>query len=318
MGFEASWQRELSRRWRARQLGRMAREERRGTRPATIIMLVAAAGLGLVALWLSHSLPGRGPMVAARPALRTVPVVVAAADINFGERLAPDRLKLVDWPASAVPAGVFNRIDELATGQPQAAIRPIAAGEVILASALAGNALRLSTAPLLPPNLRAMAVPVNDVSGVSGLVYPGDRVDLFLSRQPDEAQPHAELVAQDLRVLAVGPDMNVGRDKPEPVRSVTLAVTPLQAQKISLAITTGQLSLALRHFSDDDRIRLQTVQVMDLNDGTTTRLLKRPGAGGPPAANPPPRAAAPAATAPRDGVIVMRGTEASVQSVLPQ
>jgi pilus assembly protein CpaB len=313
MGIEAGWQQLLQRRWRARQQRRAARDDRRGPRPAAFLMLAGAAVLALAAIWLSRGLPGRMPSGASRAA-RTVPVVVAAADIGFGERLTPDRLKLVDWPAGSLPKGVFSRIDDLATGQPRAAIRPILAGEVILPAALAGGAARLSAAPLLPADLRAVAVPVTEVSGVSGLVYPGDRIDLFLTRQPEEAMPYAELVAQNLRVLAVGPDMNVGKDTPEIVRAITIAATPLQAQKLSLAINSGQLSLALRHFRDDARVRLETLQVMDLNDGTTTRLLKKPGAGG----SAPAPVAVKGGAAPTEGVIVMRGTERSVQTVLRQ
>jgi pilus assembly protein CpaB len=110
--------------------------------------------------------------------------------------------------------------------------------------------------------------------------------------------------------------MNVGKDKPEIVKSATIEVTPLQAQKIALAVTVGQLNLALRHFSDESRVRLQTAQVMDLNDGTITRLVRKPtsgggggeaapkggGGGGPPRIGP--------------GVVVMRGTESKFESVI--
>ncbi|WP_164158409.1 Flp pilus assembly protein CpaB, partial [Sandarakinorhabdus rubra] len=157
-----------------------------------------------------------------------------------------------------------------------AALRPIAAGEIILASALAGGTTRLAAAPLLAPDRRALAVPVSEVSGVSGFVYPGDLVDVFFTRQAEEAQAYAEVIAQNVQVLAVGTDMNVGKDKPEIVKATTLEVTPLQAQKLSLAMATGHLSLALRRFGDTDRVRLETLQVTALNDGTTTRLLALP------------------------------------------
>lgn len=320
-GFRTGWRRAFERRWRGLQERRQARQlladERRSVRPTAVLMLVAAGGLGLAALFLSRNLGARSSLP-ARPAVPTVRVVVAAADINFGERLTPDRLVLADWPAAALPKGSFARIDALITGEPRAALRPIAAGEIILAPALAGTTARLSTAPLLPPDARAMAIPVSEASGVSGLVFPGDRVDVFLARQPEEALPHAELVAQDVRVLAVGPDMNIGKDKPEVVRAVTLAVSPLQAQKLTLAIGTGSLSLALRHFSDGARIRLETLQLSDLNDGTTTRLLRKPNVGQAAAPAVPGSASAPraVATPPEASVIVMRGDETSRQTVL--
>jgi pilus assembly protein CpaB len=313
MNVQTGWQIELSRRWLALQQRRAALDDRAGPRRSAAVMLVAAGVLGLAALYLGRDLTQAGAN--RKSPVPTVAVVVAASDIGFGEALTPDRLKISQWPAAALPAGSFNRIDALTAGSARAALRPIAAGEIIIASALAGGSARLAAAPLLGRDKRAMAVPVSEVSGVSGLVYPGDRVDVFYTRQPEEAMMYGELIAQNVRVLAVGTDMNVGKEQPEIVRSTTLEVTALQAQKLALAMTTGQLSLALRHFGDEERVRLDTVQLMDLNDGTRTRLVAKPRAEGEPA--PGPRPASPQTPAPpAGGVIVMRGMDASVAPVL--
>lgn len=310
MGVESNWQRALAQQlaqWQRRRPANDRGEARRGT---AMIMLAAAAALGLVAIWLARSVAPAG----SGPALRTVPVVVAAVDIGFGETLTPEKLKRSEGPAQGLPRGTFDSIDALITPVPRAALRAIAAGEIILPGALASGPTRLSTAPLLGPDQRAMAVPVDDVSGVTGLIMPGDTVDVLMTRRPDDAMPHAELVAQNVRVLAVGSDMNIGKDKPEAVKAVTLAVSALQAQKLTLAIATSALSLALRHHGDTDRIRLETLQVSDLNDGTVTRLVRKPTAssgGDAPAAPARPGPAAP------PGVIVMRGGKATTEPVLP-
>jgi pilus assembly protein CpaB len=289
-------------------------------RRSSIIMLIAAVALGLVAVLFARTFLGGGAIEegATAAAVRTVPTVVASADINFGEKITPEKIKVVDWPAGNLPQGSFQRIEELTMGVGRTAMRPIVANEILTEKSLATGANRLSTAQLLNPQMRAVSVPVSEVSGVSGLIFPGDRVDVFMTRTPEEAMPYAELLAQGARVLAVGIDMNVGKDKPEIVKSATIEVTPLQAQKISLAMSVGQLNLALRHFSDESRVRLQTAQVMDLNDGTVTRLVRKPNAGG----------AAPAGPAPSGGggggvqapigpgVVVMRGTEAKFESVI--
>lgn len=294
-------------------------------RRSSIIMLIAAVALGLIAVIFARSfLGGASSGNAAAPSVRTVSTVVAAADIGFGEKITPDKLKLVETPAGNLPQGTFQRIEDLTLGQGRAAMRPIVANEIITEKALSVGANRLSTAQLLNPQMRAISVPVNDVSGVSGLLFPGDRVDVLFTRQPEEAMPYAELLAQGARVLAVGVDMNVGKDKPEIVKSVTLEVTPLQAQKIALAQLVGNMTLALRHFSDEARVRLQTAQVMDLNDGTVTRLVRKPnanggGSGGPPAGGgqggtPGGLPAGP----PIKGVTVMRGTTSTFQPVIGQ
>lgn len=287
-------------------------------RRSSIIMLIAAVALGLVAVLFARTFLGgasdAGPQAAA---VRTVPTVVAAADIKFGQKITPEMVKVVDWPANTLPQGSFQRLEELTMGAGRTAMRPIVANEILTENSLATGANRLSTAQLLNPQMRAVSVPVNEVSGVAGLIFPGDRVDVFMTRQPEEAMPYSELLAQGARVLAVGVDMNVGKDKPEIVKSATLEVTPLQAQKIALAQTVGQLNLALRHFSDESRVRLQTAQVMDLNDGTITRLVRKPTGGGGGAAAAPQGGGGGRGQGPvGPGVVVMRGTASSFESVI--
>ena len=288
-------------------------------RRSSIIMLIAAVALGLVAVLFARTfLGGSGDSANPAAAVRTVATVVAAADISFGEKITPEKVKVVEWPAGALPQGSFQRIEDLTMGVGRTAMRPIVANEILTDKSLATGANRLSTAPLLNPQMRAVSVPVNEVSGVAGLIFPGDRVDVFMTRQPEEALPYAELLAQGVRVLAVGVDMNVGKDKPEIVKSATIEVTPLQAQKIALAVTVGQVNLALRHFSDESRVRLQTAQVMDLNDGTITRLVRRPnsGSGGggsaPAAGGGGGKVQGPSGP----GVVVMRGTVSSFEPVV--
>lgn len=280
-------------------------------RRSSIIMLIAAVALGLIAVLFARTFLGGSDDAGAggsAAAVRTVPTVVAAADINFGEKITPEKVKVVDWPANTLPQGSFQRLEELTMGAGRTAMRPIVANEILTEKSLATGANRLSTAQLLGPQMRAISVPVNEVSGVAGLIFPGDRVDVFMTRQPEEALPYSELLAQGARVLAVGVDMNVGKEKPELVKSATIEVTPLQAQKIALAVTVGQLSLALRHFTDESRTRLQTAQVMDLNDGTITRLVRKPSSSN--AAPSGPSAGGNSGQAPMGpGVVVMRGTK---------
>jgi pilus assembly protein CpaB len=287
-------------------------------RRSSIIMLIAAVALGLIAVLFARTFLNSGNDAGPKTAaVRTVPTVVAASDIKFGQKITPEMVKVVDWPASTLPQGSFQRLEELTMGAGRTAMRPIVANEILTENSLATGANRLSTAQLLGPQMRAVSVPVNEVSGVAGLIFPGDRVDVFMTRQPEEAMPISELLVQGARVLAVGVDMNVGKEKPEIVKSATIEVTPLQAQKIALAVTVGQLNLALRHFSDESRVRLQTAQVMDLNDGTITRLVRKPNSGGSGGGDAAPKGGG-SGGPPRigPGVVVMRGTTSTFESVI--
>jgi pilus assembly protein CpaB len=314
MGAEEAWQERSPPRGSPlrRQRARHDRSDAWASRSR--LMLISGVVLLVVAVIVARFLPQGRAAGAARPAIAMRPVVVAAAAIGFGEKLTAEKLKLVDVPPQTLPSGHFARIDPLVMGQGRTAIRPIAANELVIEAALVAGTTRLSTAPLLTPGMRALALQVDQTAGVSGLVFPGDRVDVLMTRQPDEAMPYAELLAQNLRVLAVGSDMNVGREKPKLEKTVTLEVSPLQAQKLTLAMANGTISLALRQFSNDARVRLNSLQVSDLNDGTTTRLVRKPGSA--PAAPTPSR---PAATHPRpvQGVVVMRGGTATTADILP-
>ncbi|MFD2234517.1 Flp pilus assembly protein CpaB [Phaeospirillum tilakii] len=110
-------------------------------------------------------------------------------------------------------------------------------------------------AAALAPGMRAVSVAIDDVTGNAGLILPGDRVDLLLTQRLENTGPQAaakvasEIVLSDLRVIAVGSQMKAPESdgaQPRPARTVTLEVTPDQAERVSVATRLGQLSLALR------------------------------------------------------------------------
>ncbi len=267
-------------------------------RRSSLLMLAAAIALGLLAVFLARFVLTPDPrQVAASSGVVTVPAVVAAEPIAFGEKLETQKLKVVRWPAEGLPQGSFQRIPDAMAGD-AVALRAIAANELVLSSALSGKENRLSASKLLGPDMRAVAVPIGETAGVAGFIVPGDRVDVYVTRDPGESGlPYSDQLIQGARVLAVGQDNNVGKEKPEVVRTATIEVSPQQAQKIALAQTVGTLSLSLRNLIDNTRIPLQTVQLYDLNDGTVTRILPRPRpdttpvavVAGPPAPRPPAR-----------------------------
>jgi len=114
--------------------------------------------------------------------------------------------------------------------------------------------------------MRAVSLRSNDVVGVGGFVLPGDRVDVMLTRtatnQPNEAI--TQVLAENSLVLGVDQSSNDAADTPVVARSVTVEVTPSQAQTISLGQTVGTLSLALRHTADGTPLTKRETSVADL------------------------------------------------------
>jgi pilus assembly protein CpaB len=98
-------------------------------------------------------------------------------------------------------------------------------------------------------------VPLTPTSGNSGLIFPGDRVDLILTQSlvTNEAEGSirrvSETVLNDIRIIAMGVDTS---DDPregeanEKAKTATLEVTPRQAEEVALLTELGKLSLSLR------------------------------------------------------------------------
>ena len=250
-------------------------------RKSSIVMLVAAILLGLAAVFFARMfLLAPSGNDARTGNVRTVSAVVASAPVAFGEKLTPDKLKVVQWPANGIPAGSFQRVADALGDNNRVALRAIDANELVTDKALSGKNGRMSSSPLLGATMRAISVPVSEAAGAAGFVVPGDRVDVYLTRGAEEEnQPYTDLLMQDVRVLAVGQDANVGKDKPEIVKTATIEVTPLQAQKAALAMTVGQLTLSLRNLVDESHVRLETAQLLDLNDGIVTHIVRKPRGG---------------------------------------
>ena len=223
----------------------------------TIITLIVAALLGLAAVFLTRSYLGRQQAADAQQAVPTdtVTVVVASQPIGRGVALTPSVLKVAHFPKAYVPVGSFRTVQEATAGGVRRALRPIVANEPILPDRITGAGGRANLSATMTPGMRAVSFRSNDVSGVAGFVLPGDRVDVLLTRSvPNpggEEVTVTQVLANNIKVLGVDQDVNENLEKPTVARTITLEVTPAQAQSLSLAQSLGTVALALRHISDE-------------------------------------------------------------------
>ena len=182
-------------------------------------------------------------------------IVVAASDINIGQRLTPEMVKLVEWPAHSVPKGAFDDPQKLGGRVLRSSLllgEPLSEAKLAPAGTLGG------LSALITEGKRAITVRVNDVIGVAGFALPGNYVDIIVSTQTEQ-QPAAsntreqsisKIVLERILVLAVAQEVNRDETKPKVVNAVTLEVTPEQAEMLDLARSVGTLSLALRNQVD--------------------------------------------------------------------
>lgn len=198
------------------------------------------------------------------PTIDLIKVVVARVPLRFGNRLQPEHVMEVDWPANAVPAGTFNSVQELLAGDPRAVLQAIEPNEPILAGKISGGGERASLSALIAPDKRAATIRVNDILGVAGFVLPGDHVDLMLTRVVD-TEPVTDVLLQKVRVLGIDQDANVRREEVGVAKSITFELDTHQVQKITLATRVGQLSLALRHVAEVEVGAAERITLSDLN-----------------------------------------------------
>lgn len=186
--------------------------------------------------------PGRTVTIPTRP------VVVAAADLDIGAALGKDDLRVIDWPANAVPAGAFGGPNEVLG---RGLILPVIQNEPILPNKLASKDAGAGLPPAIPPGLRAVSVRVNEVIGVAGYVLPGTHVDVVATVSPNEKQEDmtSKVILTNVEVLAAGTkiERETEKGKPIAVTVVTLLVNPDEAERLTLAATQGKIQLALRN-----------------------------------------------------------------------
>lgn len=227
-------------------------------RQRAYLMLALAAVLGIAAVFLLRGFIARHTPVAQA----TGTVVVAKVQLNFGDPLTPQNLIAVPWPSESVPVGAFGSVEQmLPTGVERVALQPIVKGEPVLLSKVSGPGGRATLSSVIPAGYRAMTIRVNDVLGVAGFVLPGDRVDIMLTKRNSST---TEVLLQGVRVLGIDQDANQQKDKPVVAHAITLEVTPEQAEKLTLAATVGELSLALRKMGNTEEVAIRPVGLGDL------------------------------------------------------
>jgi len=188
-------------------------------------------------------------------------VLVATKDLPVGTILDPTSVKFASWPKDGMVDSYYAQSapDSDPSKIAGDVVRyPITAGQPLTHGAVVSPQDRGFLAAALTPGMRAITVPVDVTSDLSGLVFPGDRVDMMLTQTIKGAGGPplkvTETIVRNIRVLAADQRMSVndkdGKPKIKTARHMTLEVTPRLAEKITVARTIGKLSLTLRSLGD--------------------------------------------------------------------
>jgi pilus assembly protein CpaB len=260
-----------------------------------LFLLIAVLALGLVgSAFLRPSARGiDAPVVTAEPVSAAEPaglsILVATKPLATGTLLRAEDLRWDPWPLTDVPEGFVLR------GHPTAEMpvgsvlrRPFAQGEPIAAGQVVSPGERGFLAAVLTPGSRAVSVAVDAVTAAAGLIWPGDRIDLILMQtfdgDNDAAKAVGETVLRDLRVLALDSRLSHEEDAVLPTsrdaaipRTVTLEVSPREAEMVAVAAGLGRLALSLRSLGNE-RAADRVVDIPH-SSASSQRSLPQPAAG---------------------------------------
>jgi pilus assembly protein CpaB len=130
----------------------------------------------------------------------------------------------------------------------------IAAGQPITGGSIVKPGQRGFMAAVLNPGMRAVSLSTSAVSSVAGFVFPGDRVDILLTHRVGGRRGRlvTETMMTKVRVLAIDQKVTDGNQKAKVGKTVTVEVTPRQAEVMAVAANLGKLSLSLRSLKQVD------------------------------------------------------------------
>lgn len=186
-------------------------------------------------------------------------VLVAARPLPAGTFLKAGDTRWQSWPDTQVPPQFVRKPEGVPVNSMPPNLlgsivrRGIAAGQPVVKEFVVGKGEHGFLAAVLTPGMRAVSMNVDDATGIAGLLFPGDRVDVILSHESttkvgdrDINNKVSETIIVNVRVLAIDQRTNDLEGKPVRAKTVTLEVTPSQAEIIAVATRMGSLTLSLR------------------------------------------------------------------------
>ncbi|MEZ5751472.1 MAG: Flp pilus assembly protein CpaB [Paracoccaceae bacterium] len=193
--------------------------------------------------------------------IETVPVLVAARPLRYGEPVQPGDVREVAWPANALPEGVYHILEDLVPdiSRPRVALRAMEINEPILAVKVSDPGQPAGIAAMLTPGQRAFTIRVDQNSGISGTLRVSDTVDIYWTGVSPEQVEVTRLLATGVRIIALDEDPDQDRTFNGVPRSVTVESSPEMVATLAQGQSTGRLTMSIVGL--DDTTALNTIQV---------------------------------------------------------
>lgn len=187
---------------------------------------------------------------------QTGQVLVAKSEISSGTVLDQSMITSIPWLGKKLPEGFIGIENK------NKVINRVAAVDIVRGAPICEKNLAPKGSPAglfvkIPEKMRAMTVKVDEVSGVAGFSRPGGRVDVLLAgtetgKEGGKEEKSSKIILQNVLVLAAGQRITQleDKEKPQVVNTVTLLLSPGEAERLALATKMGNLLLTLRSGGD--------------------------------------------------------------------
>ncbi len=232
-----------------------------------ILLLIALGTAGMTAMlansWITSE---RAALMALQPATQTIPqitqVLIVKDNLKPGNFVRQENLKWQNWPEDGVAEEYVvkgsREFKEFVGAVVRNAITP---GQPMTDTLVVHPGERGFLAAVLSIGNRAVSIPVNATSGISGIIFPGDKVDLILTSQfnsknsegENRSRHFSKTILSGIRVLAIDQKTESKNGEVSPAKTVTMEVTPKQAEKIAIGMAMGSLSLSLQSLARDEK-----------------------------------------------------------------
>jgi pilus assembly protein CpaB len=221
-----------------------------------LVLLLAATALGLIAYNMNQPKQVSAVVGPQVPVTATVGYFVAARALPRGTLARDEDFAVRSVPRDRVPAEAILETPEAKLGLPGSLLRKfVDAGSPVTLEDILRPKDRGFLASVLAPDSRAISIKVDEESGVSGLIRPGDHVDVVLTQVFEKADSAhralSETVLRNVRIIAIDQEITeggrpVGAALVKMAQTVSLELTPDQVKKVTVAKQLGRLSLAVR------------------------------------------------------------------------
>lgn len=235
--------------------------------------LVLLLGLGLAgfAVYIAQERFGKYEAALAEAkanqaqAVPTADVFVVKKAVKFGDFITEEDVQAVKWPVPHLPEGIFKSAEEMFPEEARGrryVVRSLEINEPLLASKLSTPGQSASLMSLLDPGMRAFTIQVDITTGVSGLLRPGNNVDVFWTGTIS-GRAVTKLLESNVEIVAINQTTTADDVAAGVARTVTVMVTPQKVARLAQAASSGRLSLSLVGMGDE------TSSVVDDVDQTT-------------------------------------------------